>query len=88
MGRIIWTCKKMEVIPKRNDDGHDTEKISRRWGMSIYRRAEKEIDILERDLETETDPIERKRIEREIRDIERDVGNYQRLEEQREAQNE
>jgi hypothetical protein len=56
--------------------------------MSIYRRAEKEIDILERDLETETDPIERKRIEREIRDIERDVGNYQRLEEQREAQNE
>ena len=56
--------------------------------MSIYSRAEKEMDILERDLETETDPIERKRIEREIRDIERDVGNYQRLEEQWEAQNE
>jgi len=55
--------------------------------MSIYSRAEKEMDILERDLETETDPIERKRIEREIRDIERDVGNYQRLEEEWEAQN-
>jgi len=55
--------------------------------MSIYSRAEKEMDILERDLETETDLIERKRIEREIRDIERDVGNYQRLEEEWEAQN-
>jgi hypothetical protein len=45
--------------------------------MSIYRRAEKEIDILERDLETETDPIERKKIEEEIREI--DKNRYRRI---------
>jgi hypothetical protein len=51
--------------------------------MSLYSRAEKEIDILERDLEDETDPIEREKIKKEIRDIEREVGCYQREEELR-----
>jgi hypothetical protein len=45
----------------------------RKRKMSIRRRAEREIEILERDLETETDPIERREIEREIRDIEKDL---------------
>lgn len=51
--------------------------------MSIYNRAEREIDQLEEELEGAT-PAERRAILREIRDVEREVGEHEREMDRRE----
>jgi hypothetical protein len=47
-----------------------------------HRRAEREIEKLEEQLAATDDPEERRAIRRDMRDIEREVGDYERWEDE------
>lgn len=54
----------------------------------VERQAEREIDQLQRELEDETDPVERAKIQKAIRDVERELGEWEREDERRQGWNE
>lgn len=46
--------------------------------MDPHTRAQREIDLLEEQLSNTDDPKERREIMRDIRDVEREVGDFER----------